>query len=217
MATIQRISLREQVLQEVRNQILQGELKSGWRIREESLAREIGVSRTPVREALHSLEREGLVTRKPGKGFSVATLSAAEAQELYPLRALLEPLALRLAGIPDRQHLDELRKLNGQLASTPKGADWIDTDDRWHDQLLRGCPNRHLLRMIDQLRRLTRRYEFAYFAGYTGSPSTSTTQHDEILANLESSDLDRACDLLADNMVIGIEPILRWLRETQSS
>lgn len=215
MATIERTSLRQQVLQEIRNQILEGALPSGSAIREEPLAEALGVSRTPVREALHSLEREGLVSSEPGKGFRVGDLSAAEVQELYPLRALLEPLALRLAGTPEPQALDELRLLNTQLSSTAKGPAWIDTDDRWHDLLVEQCPNRHLLRMIDNLRRLTRRYEFAYLAGHPGDPTASTQQHDEILVSLETGNLDQACDLLADNMVVSIEPILRWLQESR--
>ena len=213
MATIERISLRKQVLEEIRKLILEGRLASGARIKETELAQDIGVSRTPVREALHSLEREGLVESEPGKGFKVMPLTAAEAQELYPLRALLEPLALRLSGIPDPSVLNDLRQMNTSLASTPKGAIWIDTDDRWHDLLVAGCPNQHLLRMIDNLRRLTRRYEFAFLASNRDSPKASTTQHAEILASLEVGDLDRASDLLADNMVIGVEPILEWLQE----
>ena len=212
MAAIERISLRKQVLEEIRRLILEGQLASGVRIRESELAAAIGVSRTPVREALHSLEREGQVFSDPGKGFAVSELKTKEAQELYPLRSLLEPLALRLSGLPDDQTLKKLRDLNDALMAVTSGAAWIDADDRWHDLLVEKCPNRHLLRMIDNLRRLTRRYEFAYLAGTQNDMAASTTQHEEIVASLEAGDLDQACDLLADNMVIGVEPILRWLQ-----
>ncbi len=215
MPTIERTSLREQVLTEIRRLILEGVLPAGSRIRETDLAERIGVSRTPVRESLHSLEREGLVRTDPGRGFFVRSLSAAEAQELYPLRALLEPLALRLADIPDPGRLETLGRMNRELGTIPKGAGWIDLDDRWHDLLVAACPNRHLLRMIENLRALTRRYEFAFLADTRSELKTSTTQNQEILANLASGDLDAACDLLADNMIVGVEPILRWLNERQ--
>ena len=140
MAAIERISLRRQVLEEVRQLILEGRLASGSRIREGELAAEIGVSRTPVREALNSLEREGQVFSDPGKGFTVSELSANEAQELYPLRALLEPLALRLSGLPDDQTLTDLRDLNESMTTVTSGPAWIDTDDRWHDLLVEEVP-----------------------------------------------------------------------------
>jgi len=212
MAAIERLSLRTQVLEELRRLILEGELSSGNQIRESRLAAELGVSRTPVREALHRLEQEGLVTNRPGKGFAVAILSAEEAQELYPLRALLEPVALRLSGLPDQETMRELRRLNSVLARTPKGPTWIDADDRWHDLLIANCGNRHLIRMIGNLRRLTRRYEFAFSQATEDRLEASAEQHQLILQRLSDGDLDEACDLLADNMVVGVEAVLRWLQ-----
>ena len=212
MPTIERLSLRKQVLEEVRRRILEAELPSGSPIKEDHLAAELGVSRTPLREALHSLAQEGLVVTEPGKGFAINTLTATEAQELYPLRALLEPIALRLSGIPQQEILVELQRLNRELTSTAKGPGWIDTDDRWHRLLVAGCTNSHLLRMIKNLRLHTRRYEYAYFQGVEDGPSLSTRQHSEILTLLAAGDLDQACDQLADNMLVGVDSILRWVQ-----
>ena len=121
MTAIQRQNLSSQALEEIRRLILEGNLAPGGPIVESGLAADLGVSRTPLREALHSLEREGLVTSEPGRGFLVAQLVAREAQELYPLRALLEPLALRLSGLPDRKALVELTTLT-QKSPTQRPA-----------------------------------------------------------------------------------------------
>ena len=87
------------------------------RLNEVHLARQLGVSRTPLREALTRLVSEGLVDSRPRRGFFARPLSLGEFRELYPLRAHLDPFALRLAGIPGARRLAALRGLNRQIAA----------------------------------------------------------------------------------------------------
>lgn len=211
MAKIQRSSLRAEALRELRRQILVGELAGGSVLRETQLAEQLGISRTPLREALLALERDGFLARAPGRGFAVRELDVEDVRELYPLRALLESRALEESGLPDAATLEALGRLNDELGHAAPGPEWLELDLRWHDLLLAGCQNQHLLRLIENLRQHTRRYEFAYFAA-ARNLTASVRQHREILDQLAAGQLEEACRRLQDNMVVGQEPILGWLR-----
>ncbi len=89
-------SLREQIEQRVRDAILDGDLRTGERIVESTLAEQLGVSRAPVREALSALERDGLITLIPRRGYFVAEFSPSDIEEVYGLRSILEVGALPL-------------------------------------------------------------------------------------------------------------------------
>jgi DNA-binding GntR family transcriptional regulator len=95
---IQRLSLRDQVRDELAGWLNDGRLKPGQRLEEERLARAMGVSRTPLREALASLARDGLVDAVPHRGFRVPALSVEVVRDLYPIIGSLEALAVRLSG-----------------------------------------------------------------------------------------------------------------------
>ena len=211
---IARHTLREQAIDILRERILTGALGPGRVLREESLAKELGVSRTPLREALLELTREGLTRKTAGRGFVVSPLEAREVRELYPLRALLESEALRQSGVPTGQRLAELESLNDELRAEAAGPGWIRLDNRWHELLVEGCDNRHLRSFVRGLREHTLRYELAFLAG-VGDPAASTRQHGEILRQLESGDLDSACRTLAENMTVGVAPLLDRLESAE--
>ncbi|MEJ2058336.1 MAG: GntR family transcriptional regulator, partial [Desulfofustis sp.] len=106
------LSVREKTHQLLRHRLLVGELLPGQRLTEESLARDLGVSRTPIREALHKLELEGLVEPAGARGFRVPADSLAEINELFEIRAVMEGHALAcLAGIIDDENLRQLEML----------------------------------------------------------------------------------------------------------
>src|SRR5687767_8917046 len=107
-----RPNLSDELASTVRDMILDGGLPAGERVNEVHLAARLGVSRTPVREALSRLVSEGAVTIVPRLGFFICPLTAEEVEDIYPMRALLDPAALRLAGIPPRAKLERLKTLN---------------------------------------------------------------------------------------------------------
>lgn len=207
---IDRQTLRAQATAVLRERILSGELTPGQVLREEHAAARLGISRTPLREALLQLTRDGLLSKDTGRGFVVNALDARDVRELYPLRGLLESEALRQAGIPGPRHLDDLETLNRELRAEPPGAGWIHLDDRWHERLVAGCDNRTLHAMMHKLREQTHRYELAFLRG-GGDPVISTGQHEEILRHLRSGDLEAACKILAENMTVGMASLLGWL------
>jgi DNA-binding GntR family transcriptional regulator len=211
-STIDRPNLSDELAQSVRTMILEGSLAPG-RVNEVHLSATLGVSRTPLREALMRLVSEGALTSIARRGFFVAPLTAEEVEQLYPIRAILDPAALRLAGIPPRARLKRLRDINRRFAAaaTPELA--VRLDDQWHFELLADA-NTILLGFIQQAIWRTRRYELAFMKGKP-NVANAVDEHEEIIAALEKGDLDRACAALARNMSSGKGAIVQWLRERE--
>lgn len=191
--------------------IAAGRLADGARINEVHLARELGVSRTPLREALMGLVAEGVVESKPRRGFFVAPLDADEIADLYAMRALLDPEALMRAGVPPAREIERLRALNDRLTRARGAARVVELDNEWHRLLVARCPNRVLLWTIEQFITLTRRYEQAYFRE-AGHVENAFGEHDLILAALDDDDLKAACRALRKNMESGVAPLQDWIR-----
>jgi DNA-binding GntR family transcriptional regulator len=211
-----RPNISESAAQAVRAMIVDGRLTAGARINEVHLAAALGVSRTPLREALHRLVAEGALVVRPRLGTFVRPLTVDEFQQLYDIRPLLDPEALRLAGIPPRPRIAELDKINRRLAATRDPELAITLDDEWHRGLLAGCPNRVLLEMIDHIILRTRRYELALMRE-TSNVMRATEDHARILAALRAGHLRTACAALRHNMQSGREPVLTWLRAREAT
>lgn len=194
---------------------MDGTLRPGTHVNEVHLAERLSVSRTPLREAMFQLTAEGLLECRPRRGFFTTSLTVDEVEQLYPLRAFLDPQALHLAGVPGQKRIAELRRVNEQIARVrrqPGRA--IDLDDRWHRTLLQDCPNRILLHFIDQLIWKTRRYEYAYLSR-SKNIEMATDEHEAILGALEKADLPAACKFLKKNMTSAKEPLITWLRSRE--
>jgi DNA-binding GntR family transcriptional regulator len=210
MQEISRQSLAEEVATRLRAQILDGALPPGQRLNEAHLAAALGVSRTPLREGLIRLASEGLVDRVAGRGFGVRSMDASELRELYPIRACLEVLALRLAGSPSERTLAELRAANWELAQDARPATRVGRDEAFHRGLLAHCPNRCLLELLADLTARCRRYEHRFVEGGARARDAAA-QHAEILRALESGDLETACTGLEANLVDGVEAMASWV------
>ena len=206
-----RDNMSESVAAELRYWIVDGRLPAGERINEVHLARQLGVSRTPLREALSRLAAEGALTTVPRFGFFVRPLTLEEFEQIYDIRPILDPEALRLAGLPDAKTLERLEKLNRRLAgaSDPEAA--IALDDEWHLLLVDRCSNRVLIALIQNIILRTRRYELALMRE-TSHVRRATEDHERILAALRRRDLPAACAALKRNMQWGRAPIVAWLK-----
>jgi DNA-binding GntR family transcriptional regulator len=208
---VRRGNISEAAADAVRAMIVDGRLSAGDRINEVHLAAQLGVSRTPLREALSGLVAEGALIARPRLGYFVRPLSLEEFEQIYDIRPLLDPEALRLAGIPSAKRVARLEKLNVQLR-TAKGAHAIEIDDAWHMELVADCPNKVLLDLIGNIIVRTRRYELALMREQK-HVAVATEDHDRILAALKAGDLKAACAGLKRNMQSGREPIVNWLRQ----
>jgi DNA-binding GntR family transcriptional regulator len=207
---IRRANVSETVADELREMILDGRLAPSQRLKEVELALALGVSRTPMREALARLSAEGAVTGQPGVGFSVKPLSVEEVREIYPIRAFLDPEALRLSGIPSADRIRRLGALNAELLASRDARDAIRLDDDWFRELWRDCPNRVLIGLIEQFMWRTRRYELASM-GRRGVIESTTDSKAEILDLLEAGDLEGACAEVRRSLERGAKPVLEWL------
>jgi DNA-binding GntR family transcriptional regulator len=209
---ITRVPLRDQVHHAVVERILRDELKAGSRISDTALARELGVSRTPIREALLRLEREGFLRSDLGRGFFIKPLSLREVREAYPVLWTLEVLALREAGRPEPARLAEMEAVNVRLEGETDPARRIDLDGEWHRLLLEPCGNHHLLGMIASLKQVIRRYEYAYMQ-HPGHLPLSTRTHEQIAERVAAGDVEGAVPLLEGNWRATRDSLVEWLRE----
>jgi len=197
-----RLDVKERLLE----LLVANRLQKG-RVNESDLARRIGVSRTPLREALVNLESEGFV-QAADRGFCVPPLRALEIREIYPIIASLEVLALRSAGLPDNNQLKALSHLNDLYTRGRRNArEAVLLDTKFHDLLLSHCPNRRLIRLIHQHRLLLKRHELV-FMKQDSFFAESGRQHDRIIAALRRSQLICACKLLEENWLAGMKLLL---------
>lgn len=191
--------------------IVDGALEPGSRINEVHLARELGVSRTPLREGIAQLVREETLVGVPRIGAFVKPLTMEEFEQIYPIRALLDPEALRLSGVPPRSRIDQLARLNERLATARDPDEIIALDDEWHLLLVSGCPNGILLDLIRDFIRRTRRYELALMREQQ-NVAAATGEHNAIITGLSAGDLPNAIEALRHNLQSGLEPIRAWLK-----
>jgi DNA-binding GntR family transcriptional regulator len=208
---ITRNPLRDQVYQAVLARIYRGELPPARRVRDTDLASQLGVSRTPVREALLRLAREGVLEADMGRGFSVRPLDATEMRETGAMLSALEGLALQLSPALSPERLARLGEIDGKLAAVRGDVDrCIDLDEEWHRTLLEGCPNVRLRAMISTLWQVPRRYMRAYL-GAAGRVSLSTQHHARIVEALRRNDRAAAMERFSHHWQRGIEELGAWI------
>lgn len=195
-ARIVRLQLPEQVCGRLRALILAGDLAPGARLIERDLADLLGVSRTPIREALFQLRREGLVSGGERGGLFVSPLDRAEIASIYALIAALERAALlSLTEVPASMpsELTTARRAISQARGEP--ARLIEADAGWHEALTRSCPNDMLIEMLKPLRAISARYERAFFS-MASNLARSTGEHETIERLLQEGELEKAADAL---------------------
>jgi len=199
MATqlITRGSLRDEILSRLRSLLVEGDLPPGTRINESTLSRELGVSRTPLREALLLLSTEGLIVCEPARGFLAAPLRVDQARDAWPILAALEVLALRSSKGVALHRLEHLRSLHAEYETAPTLEAARTIDERWHRVLTSGCSNEALLAQIERGRAIERRYWLAT-AGVAGRwPQPSWVfQHAAVMEAVDAGDTDAACAAL---------------------
>lgn len=206
---IERKNLRSQVREELLTRMRAGQVKPGEGINEVQLAAELGVSRTPLREALIALESEGQITSENGKGFRFVPLSAGEFEDLAPVMAALESLALELSPV------DELKSVGARLvelaeAFTDEHVEHslvMTKDDEWHALMLSVCPNQRLLDVIESVRGSFHRYE-ALLVAEDVKIDRVAAEHAAIAHALADGDVPAAVAALKVNWMHGMQRIL---------
>ena len=178
------LPLRDVVFNTLRQAILKGELEPGERLMEIQLAERLGVSRTPIREAIRKLELEGLVLMIPRKGAEVAKISEKSLRDVLELRRSLEELAIELAC--QRMTEEEIDELEDAQRAFRKAVDSKDvllmaeTDEKYHEIIYQGTKNSRLVQILNNLREQMYRYRLEYIKD-ADKRQILLIEHDNIL------------------------------------
>jgi DNA-binding GntR family transcriptional regulator len=201
----------------LRKAILRGILSAGQQLRQEEIARQLGVSHIPVREALRQLEAEGLAHLRPYRGFEVSELSPAELEELYEIRIPLECKALRLA----MPHLmpEELQRAEGILDAIDRESDpsvWSQLNTKFHTALYAPSGRHKLLNLIGTLRTNVDRYLRLYVSVMQRKPHAQR-EHREILEAVRRGDVARAVAALEEHLDVTCRMLVDYLRRERQA
>lgn len=187
--------LRDVIFNTLREAIITGELKPGERLMEVQLAEKMGVSRTPVREAIRKLELEGWVSMIARKGAQVAGLSIKDIMDVLEVRASMDGLATALstARITDEE-LKELNSIHTQFISFMEKDNLpgqIKKDVEFHEIIYRSSRNDKLIQIVSNLREQVQRFRVIYLKDYS-SPKELVKEHLEIIEAITARDQDKA-------------------------
>jgi DNA-binding GntR family transcriptional regulator len=208
---ITRTPLRDQAYQQILALVHRGDLLPGTRVKDTTLAAQLGVSRTPVREALLQLAQEGVLAADMGRGFSVGRLDLLEMRQTAEVLTELEVLALRTSADILTDRLTRLAELDRELSQTRSDVDRIvSLEEEWHRELLASCPNHRLRQIVANLWQVPRRYMRAYLRE-ARRVSLSTQHHARIIEALRRGDRETAEARLRHHWERGVEELSRWM------
>ena len=224
-------TLRERAFRHIQSKILSGELAAGHRLSEQSLAEELGISRTPVRSAIHELESAGLLEQVPRYGTIVRKADRRDLEELYDLREALESFAAEvaarcvtmedletLATLCERMYLflAETQRSNQSLAEGDVLDRFVDADMEFHLVILRATGNRRLMKAVADSRMLSEWGHHARQKQRIESLAQAWEGHRRILESLNSHDPERSRLAMAQHIHFGKEEALRIYDRVQA-
>ena len=211
-----RKSLREEVYESLKKSILHGKLKGGQRLIEETLADQIGISRTPVREAFHKLERDDLVTRLPKGGFAVREFTKEDVEEIFGIRSALESYASYLASLHiTLEKISQLEKKVKELEDALEKRDdekFIQLNTEFHDLIYKSCKSKKLIEMINNFRDYFYRYRSALIHTEKGM-NYSIEDHRRMLEAMKKKNPRLVERLVRNHLARGKELIIREINE----
>lgn len=198
------LPLRDVVFHTLREAILKGELKPGERLMELQLAAKLGVSRTPIREAIRMLEQEGLAVTIPRKGAEVAKMTEKGMEDVLQIRRALDELAVQLAcDKMDEEHLEELRRAMKAFENAARKGDVrqvAQADVAFHDAIYRAADNPKLMTLLNNLREQMYRYRVEYLKD-ENSYATLIEEHKNIFRCLQNRDKAQVTRATSEHVV----------------
>ena len=209
------LPLRDVVFNTLRQAILRGELKPGERLMEIQLANKLGVSRTPIREAIRKLELEGLVLMIPRKGAEVAEITEKNMRDVLEVRKALEELAVQLACEKiTAEEIEEMKKAAEEFRMILKNKDITEiaeADVRFHDIIYMATDNQKLILLLNNLREQMYRYRVEYLKR-EDAHETLLAEHERIIETIEKRDKEEAMKAVSrhiDNQVAAVIDTIR--------
>lgn len=210
------LPLRDVVFNTLRQAILRGEFKPGERLMEIQLANKLGVSRTPIREAIRKLELEGLVLMIPRKGAEVADITEKSLRDVLEIRKALEELAVQLACDKiTEEELTELEEAGEEFKKILKNSKDItevaEADVKFHDVIYMATDNQKLVHLLNKLREQMYRYRVEYLKN-TEVHAQLIKEHEEIVEHIKAREKKEATAVVCrhiDNQVSAVTDTIR--------
>jgi DNA-binding GntR family transcriptional regulator len=207
----ERKSLGQHVFENLKNAIIKGDMPPGGRLIESRLAETLGISRTPVREAIHKLEREGYLRKLPRGGFSVLGLSRDDVEETFGIRRVLESYAARLAA--EKHKKSDLKPLEKKIELFQKHLDSKDLEalpdinTEFHDLLYALSRSPKLISMINNLRDQIYRFRQLILKDEKYA-RMSNEDHKDMLEKIRQRDTRGVERLVREHLVRGLKAVL---------
>lgn len=209
---IPRRFFKDEVYDRIRGLIVSGELRPDEKLNIQILSDQLGVSRTPVREALLRLELDGLVVSKANSWTQVAPMNKTEAEDIYPIVWALEKLALSLAfdKITEKD-INELESINEKLKTMPAGdhTAFPDVDNAFHHKIIELADNKELAQLLEGLKMKIRRIENYFFR--QSDVEMTYTEHRHLIEALRADDREMAHASMERNWKNSLEELLKYL------
>lgn len=210
-ATEKHLTLREKILENIRDAIISGSMVPGSRVSEPELAERYGISRTPIREAFRQLESEGYLTVIPRKGAVVSSFAQKDVEEFYAIKSILEGYAARRAcrNLTERE-IDRLESINERLAEMAQQDDvrhFFRVHNDFHDLFIKAADNEKLRDMINGLVTRFQRLRLMSLS-LPGRMSQSVQEHRKIIAAFRARDCETAEGLVRNNAEYGGKVLL---------
>ena len=210
------LPLRDVVFNTLRKAILRGELKPGERLMEIALANRLGVSRTPVREAIRMLEQEGLVIMIPRKGAQVAQITMKDLNDVLEVRLGLEELAMQFACKRiTQEEIGEMKQALEEIERLQEAEDvtaLAEADVAFHDIIYKATDNKRLNQIINNVREQMYRYRVEYLKD-SRTRGTLLKEHREIYEAVAGRDEERAKACIRYHIMNQQQSIARSLRD----
>ena len=201
------LPLRDVVFNTLREAILKGELKPGERLMELQLASKLGVSRTPIREAIRMLEQEGLAVTIPRRGAEVARMTEKDMEDVLQIRAALDELAVQHALEQARQNFENSLKSDDV-------KEIAQADVAFHDAIYNATGNAKLVSMLNNLREQMYRYRVEYLKDETIYPRL-LKEHKDIAESLRRKDKSRASETMREHVKNQAEAVKDMIRQQE--
>lgn len=209
-------TLREKILETIRDAILRGSLKPGERVSEPELAERFGISRTPIREAFRQLESEGYLQVIPRKGAVVASLSERDVEEFYAIKIILEGFAARMAAekmsVKDIEKLEAINEKLKKLADEEDVKNFFKVHDEFHEVFIKAAGNEKLLELINQLIMRFKRLRLASLS-QPGRMNVSVQEHEQLIEAFKRQDGKTADSLVRHTATLGAKALIAGLSE----
>ncbi|HIZ21368.1 MAG TPA: GntR family transcriptional regulator [Candidatus Blautia faecigallinarum] len=192
------LPLRDVVFNTLRQAILKGELKPGERLMELTLAERLGVSRTPIREAMRKLELEGLVVMIPRRGAQVANITEKDLNDVLEVRIVLENMAIEKAcKRMTEEQMDKLVKAAREFEDTMADGNLVhlaEADVAFHEIIYQASDNRRLIQVLNNLREQIYRYRVEYLKEEE-TRKLLVKEHEELCQAIRERNVEKACEI----------------------